>query len=101
MEKITTIGFSGETAGYEVIVTGNHVHVLRDGNIIASQQDTISNLGAFVGKAKELRLGWGRFEDGMEVIYIYDKGDDFFGYALNLHFPDFSEWGYAPFQAER
>ncbi len=33
---------------------------------------------------KDLKLGWGRFPDGMEVIYLYDRGDDNFGYAANL-----------------
>ena len=34
----------------------------------------------------------------MEVIYLYDRGDDNFGYAVNLQYEDFSEWGYAPFR---
>jgi hypothetical protein len=33
----------------------------------------------------------------MQVIYVYDKADDSFGYALNLDWADGSEWGYAPF----
>ena len=31
------------------------------------------------------------------MIYLYDAGDGCFGYALNLDWPDGSEWGYAPF----
>lgn len=50
-------------------------------------------------KAKNLRLGWGQFQDdGDEVIYLYDKQDGNFGYAVNLDDPHCSEWGYAPFQ---
>ena len=30
-------------------------------------------------------------------VYSYDAGDGGFGYALNLDWPDGSEWGYAPF----
>jgi hypothetical protein len=33
------------------------------------------------------------------VIYLYDNGDACFGYAVNLDWPDGSEWGYAPFAA--
>ncbi len=40
--------------------------------------------------------GRGRFPDGAEVVYLYDKGDDCFGYAVNLDWPDGSEWGYPP-----
>jgi hypothetical protein len=29
-----------------------------------------------------------------EVIYLYDADDDYFGYAINLQWPDGSEWGY-------
>ncbi len=43
------------------------------------------------------RLGWGRFPDGAEVLYLYDRDDGGFGYAVNLTMPDCSEWGYAPF----
>ncbi len=57
----------------------------------------MEGLGAFVERAKDLRTGWGQFPDGMEVIYLYDRGDDNFGYAVNLQREDFSEWGYAPF----
>ena len=43
------------------------------------------------------RLGWGRFPDGAEVVYLYDRDDGGFGYAVNLTAPACSEWGYAPF----
>ena len=43
------------------------------------------------------RLGWGRFPDGAEVLYLYDRDDGGFGYAVNLTAPGCSEWGYAPF----
>ena len=43
------------------------------------------------------RLGWGRFPDGAEVLYLYGADDGGFGYAVNLASPACSEWGYAPF----
>ena len=44
-----------------------------------------------------IRLGWGRFPDDAEVLYLYDSDDGNFGYAFNLSDPGLSEWGYAPF----
>jgi hypothetical protein len=43
------------------------------------------------------RVGWASFPDDAEVIYVYDRDDDNFGYAFNLTAPNCSEWGYAPF----
>ena len=43
-----------------------------------------------------VRLGSGRFPDGAEVLYLYDRDDDNFGYAVNLTAPGCSGWGYAP-----
>jgi hypothetical protein len=57
----------------------------------------VEGLSRFATAARDLRLGWGRFADGAEVIYLYDRADDCFGYAVNLDWPDGSEWGYAPF----
>jgi hypothetical protein len=56
-------------------------------------------LGRFVDAARDLTLGWGEFPDGAEVIYLYDKGDNGVGYALNLACGWCSEWEYAPFAA--
>jgi hypothetical protein len=57
----------------------------------------VDGLGRFVTAARDLTLGWGEFPDGAEVVYLYDKGDGGFGFALNLDWSDGSEWGYAPF----
>ncbi len=57
---------------------------------------TVKGIADFVQKAKQLAFGWGQFQDhGDEVIYLYDKGDENFGYAVNLDDPQCSEWGYA------
>jgi hypothetical protein len=90
------IGLSGGIHGYNVIVLGDLLTVT-DGDGLVTQQ-TVAGLGAFIGRAGDVRLGWGRFEDDMEVLYLYDKADGNFGYALNLLAAWCSEWGYAPFR---
>ncbi len=85
---------SGLIGGYDVLIVGDTVTVLRDGTIMTRQ--TAQGLGRFAGRAKDLRLGWAAFAD-FEVVYIYDKADDNFGYAVNLQIEPYSEWGYAPF----
>ena len=89
------IAQSGHIGGYDVFLHGDTVTVLDDEGIVTRQ--TVAGLGAFIARAKALRTGWGQFPDGMEVIYLYDRGDDQFGYAVNLQHEDLSEWGYAPF----
>ncbi len=56
----------------------------------------MDGLNRFVRTAKDFRLGWVKLPD-FEVIYLYDKADGNFGYAVNLQDPLCSEWGYAPF----
>ncbi len=56
----------------------------------------VRGLGAFIQKTNNLRLGWAELPD-CEVIYLYDKADGNYGYAVNLQYPSCSEWGYAPF----
>ncbi len=85
---------SSQTAGYDVFLAGDTVTVIDDDGPVTRQQ--VSGLGAFVAKARELRCGWGQFPDGREVIYLYDQGDDNFGYAVNLAAPECSDWGYVP-----
>jgi hypothetical protein len=29
-------------------------------------------------------------------VFLYDKGESCLGYAVNLDWPDGSDWGYAP-----
>ena len=89
------IAQSAHISGYEVFLSGDTVTVLDDEGIVTKQ--TVPGLGAFIDHARQFRLGWGQFPDGMEVLYLYDRGDDNFGYAVNLQREDFSEWGYAPF----
>ena len=91
---------AGEVSDYVVVLFVERdadlvtVVVQKDGQYITSQK--VVRLKSFLQQAKELRLGWGKLPDD-EVIYIYDKADDNFGYAVNLYDPNCSEWGYAPF----
>jgi hypothetical protein len=78
-----------------VLVLGDVVVVERDGEEVA--RHTVDGLCRFATTARDLRLGWGRFPDDAEVIFLYDKGDECFGYAVNLACDWSSEWGYAPF----
>src|SRR5215211_7132795 len=92
--ELQFLGTGGHIAGYDVFLAGDTVTVLGDEGVVTRR--TVPGLGAFVERAKDLRTGWGRFPDGMEVLYLYDRGDDHFGYAVNLQAEDCSEWGYAP-----
>ena len=89
------VGVGGAINGYGVLVLGDVVAVERDGAEVAWRR--VDGLGRFVAAARELKLGWGAFPDGAEVVYLYDAGDEGFGYALNLSCDGCSEWGYAPF----
>ena len=64
------------------------VLVLKDGQNITKQH--VRKLKSFVERAKALRLGWAKLPDD-EVIYIYDKADENFEYAVNLSDPNCSE----------
>ena len=88
------VGVGGTVNGYGVVVLGDQVVIERDGEEVARRQ--VEGMGRFATTARDLRLGWGQFTDDAEVIFLYDRGDDCFGYALNLDWPDGSEWGYAP-----
>ena len=90
------LGISGQAGDYGVVTLEDTLYMLRGDEEIARR--VVPGLGTFVLKSKDLKLGWGRLPDGMEVIYLYDRGDDNFGYAVNLQREDFSEWGYAPFR---
>ena len=86
----------GHIHGYDVIMDGDRIIVLQDAKIVCVRK--IEGFAHLTKNAQELKIGWGQFEhDGDEVIYIYDKADDGFGYGLNLVDHGCSEWGYSPF----
>lgn len=57
---------------------------------------TVDGLKSFMEKGKDIRIGWAATAD-FEIIYVYDRGDNNFGYAFNITDETLSEWGYAPF----
>jgi hypothetical protein len=93
--KLQQIGIGGIVNGYGILILGDDLLVERDGVEVARSR--VEGLGRFATAERDLTLGWGQFPDGAEVIFLYDKGDDNFGYAVNLACDWCSEWGYAPF----
>jgi hypothetical protein len=92
---VQKVGIAGSVSGYTVVIIGNVIIVSQETVEIARR--TVEGIGNFTAAAKDLRLGWGKFPDDAEVIYAYDRADACFGFAINLDWPDGSEWGYAPF----
>jgi hypothetical protein len=99
-EKIGTMAYIETPLGnYSVVLVGDHAHVIKDHGD-DERTYTVDGLGAFVTRARDLKIGWGQFPDEAEVLYLYDKGDGCFGYAINLADDWLSEWGYSPFCRE-
>ena len=90
--------YIGSIQDYKLYIVGQEIEVYQNNEMITMQAVRlgIDHFNEFVVRAKDLRIGWAEFPD-FEVIYIYDKGDDNYGYALNLSDITCSEWGYAPF----
>ena len=92
------IGLVAEIADYAITIIGDTVTVAyrdeeRAGEVVTIQR--VTNLARFVERARELRVALAQFPD-FEVVYLFDLGQDGYGYAVNLQVPPFSEWGYAP-----
>jgi hypothetical protein len=80
-----------------LLVIGDVVMVWRGASEI---RHDVPNHGTSMGDLAlrdSFAVGWGQFPDDAEVVYLYDKADGCFGYAVNLDWTDGSEWGYAPF----
>jgi hypothetical protein len=98
-EVVGQMGFfiqSGHIKDYDYFILNNSLVVIDQSKIVSYK--LVDGLEKFVKKAKQLRAGWAQFPS-FEVIYLYDKSDGNFGYAINLQDPSLSEWGYAPFSA--
>lgn len=91
-------GISGHTAGFDVFVAGDVIRVVEDVDEPRDVKREVDGLAEFVEDADEIRLGWAELPD-FEVVYLYDRADDNFGYAVNVDAPCLSEWGYAPFKS--
>lgn len=102
IEKLGVGGMIQTPEGtYDVLIMENEVVVVTETDGAEPRVYEVAGIGAFAAKAKNLRVGWASFGDGeMSCLYIYDKGDDCYGYAINLTDDWLSEWGYAPFYAE-
>jgi len=86
----------GHIADYFVIVYQcKAIGIYKGEKLVAEEKP--EGLERFIENAKDLRLGWAQLEGGDEVIYLYDKQDNNFGYAVNLDSPQCSEWGYNGF----
>ena len=91
------IGTAGHVAGYHVLILADAVIVTdADGSRGFSVPDYGTAIGELAARPG-FRFGWGRFPNGAEGLYLYDRADGGFGHAVNLTMPDCSEWGYAPF----
>jgi hypothetical protein len=97
-------GHSHAHGGYDITMIGDGIFVVygdatRTWEYYVSKERTGTSFGEWLKspKPRDVRLGWGMFEDGAEVVYVYDPADDNFGYAVNLDWPDGSEWGTSSF----
>jgi hypothetical protein len=93
--------FIGAVNGYGVNLIDQNLEIYKKGELVTIQAVRLGaeELVKFLKTAKDVHLGWAQLQDdGDEVIYIYDKADDYFGYAINLNDRTCSEWGYAPFR---
>ncbi|CAN5721003.1 hypothetical protein BH23CHL2_BH23CHL2_19650 [soil metagenome] len=96
MEQKKTTFQAGAVGSYQVVIVDDIISVWCGPNRITLR--SVDGLGTFITKAKDFTLGWARLEGEDKVLYLYDTGDDSFGYALNLSAEWCSEWGYAPFR---
>lgn len=103
MNVVKKAGLAGTIGDYEFVVIGDVFTVWRvDGSPIRSGVERITHeipsWQAWVGKrVRQISVGWGKFPDDAECLYLYDKKDGYFGYAINLDCDWCSEYGTAPF----
>src|SRR6266508_6807557 len=93
--------FIGAVNGYGVNLIDQNLEIYKNGELVTIQAVRLGaeELVKFLKTAKDVHLAWAHLQDdGDEILYIYDKADDYFGYAINLNDITCSEWGYAPFR---
>jgi hypothetical protein len=95
--RITTAIVANGRYIVALIGVGVHVHTTAEAEAVGldslALDLTVKGLAAFVAKARDLHIGYATTPDD-ELVYVYDIGDDGFGFAVNLTAPQFSEWGY-------
>lgn len=93
---------SGDHGGYDLFVLGDMLHVINGDGTGSPSVFHIDGWDDWLRTPPErvIAVGWGVLPDGNEIIYLYDKSDDNFGYGANLGHPDGSEWGYSPFDVD-
>jgi hypothetical protein len=84
---------SGHIKNLDIFVAKDTVTVINETTVVTKER--VPGLSRFISQAAGLTLGFAKFAD-FAVIYLYDKADDCFGYAVNLADPTLNEWGYAP-----
>jgi hypothetical protein len=97
-ERTQFLGRAGHVAGWEFLIAPGDDILATNGDRVI--RHTPKNYGTSLLELMSrptAAVGWARMPDDMEILFFYDKGDDNFGYALNLDVDYFSEWGYAPF----
>jgi len=104
MATVELIGHSGRITGrVGGFVTTFHVLILGDDVVVSNplfdrgmQRFPVPNCGTRISELAarpgfRIRLA-ATFDD--TLLYLSDRNDEDFGYALNLTSPDLSEWGY-------
>ena len=92
------IGRSGYVGGYRLVVGENRVQVIKDGVVLDHPVPARRgvDVGGFVARARDLRVGWGRLPTGDEVIAVFDDADHDLGYVIDLTDEALSGWGEVP-----
>lgn len=93
---------SGRHGGYDLYVIGNALNVMYGDGTGQARIFEIDGWDDWLHMPPErvIAVGWGVLPDDHEVIFLYDKSDDNFGYGANVSAPLMSEWCYAPFDID-
>lgn len=87
-------GVAGAIGKYQVTTFGDTINVYEGEELVTTRN--VREFGHFIRRSGDIKLGLAYFDD-FEVIYIYDRLNRNYGYAVNIQVDYFSEWGTAPF----
>lgn len=108
-QSIIKVGYSAHIdppsqthGGYDLFVVGDTLTIINGDGSGEPRQFAMQRFDDWVHQPPErmIAVGWGQLPDDREVIFLYDKTDDNYGYAVNLGAPDDSAWCYAPFDVD-